>query len=88
MRTYSDLLTDENALVTYIDEKFFCTTNRRRKIKKLPIGHHESAGPYFTLAPKIRSRRFPIKTMFMGVVARPQLKVMDEVGHNIRTKFK
>ena len=60
VRKYFDLLTDENAPVAYIDEKFFCTTNQHRKIKKLPIGHHESSGAYFTPAPKIRSRCFPI----------------------------
>ena len=72
MCTYFNLLTNENAPVVYIDEKFVYTTNRPREINKLPIGHRESAGADFTPTPKIRSRRFPIKAMFMGVVARPQ----------------
>ena len=57
--------------MVYIDEKWFYTTNRRRSIKKLPCGEHEEEGADFVPMPKIRSHRFPVKAMFMGVVARP-----------------
>ena len=71
VRTYYDLLTDEKKTVCYLDEKWFYVTNRRRKIKKLPLGEAEVPGCDFIPSPKMRSRRFPVKSMFMGVVANP-----------------
>ena len=65
------LLTEKNAHVTYLDEKWFYTTNRRRKIKKLPRAADEDEGADYYSQPKVRSRRFPIKAMYMGVVGRP-----------------
>ena len=69
---YYDILTDNNIPVAFIDEKWFYTTNRRRKIKKIPLRQHETVGDDFLLLPKMRSRRFPVKSMFMGVIARPR----------------
>ena len=57
--------------VAHLDEKFFYTTNRRRKIKVLPPGPLESESDALFIMPKMLSRRFPIKAMFMGVVGRP-----------------
>jgi len=54
-----------------LDEKWFYTTNRRRKVKRLPRGEDEEEGVDFIPQPKVRSRRFPVKAMFMGVVGRP-----------------
>ena len=65
------LLTSPFAPVCYIDEKWFYRTNRRRKIKILPLGKHEESGDDAYSHPKMLSRRFPIKSMFMGVVGRP-----------------
>ena len=65
------LLTNPLAHVAYIDEKWFYRTNRRRKIKKLKLGKYEAEGDDFISHPKMLSRRFPVKSMFMGVVGRP-----------------
>ena len=56
--------------VAFLDEKWFYTTSRRRRIKHLPKGQHEEVEPTYVL-PKIRSRRYPVKVMFLGVVACP-----------------
>ena len=71
VRKWYDILTNPNEVVTYLDEKWFYTTNRRRKIKTLPPGVHEEVGDDEVPQPKIRSRRFPVKSMFLGVVGRP-----------------
>ena len=65
------LLTSVFTPVCYIDEKWFYRTNRRRKIKLLPLGNSEREGDDAYSHPKMLSRRFPIKSMFMGVVGRP-----------------
>ena len=64
-------MTNEEAPVTYLDEKWFYTTNRRRRIKRLPVGEGEEEGADTLPQPKVLSRRFPVKAMFMGVVGRP-----------------
>ena len=64
-------MTDIEAPVTYLDEKWFYTTNRRRRVKKLPRGPDEEEGIDFVPPQKVLSRRFPVKAMFMGVVGRP-----------------
>ena len=69
---YYELLTNVDSPIAYIDEKWFYTTNRRRKVKKLPLAPHEEEGADKIVIPKMRSRRFPVKSMFMGVVARPR----------------
>ena len=63
---------DEDFPVCYLDEKWFYTQTRRRKLKLLPRAKHESPGVEFVKRPKTRSRRFPIKIMYMGVVGRPR----------------
>ena len=68
---YYGLLTCPLTPVCYIDEKWFYTTNRRRKIKKLPRGPHEPIGADKVFTQKMISRRYPVKCMFMGVVGRP-----------------
>ena len=56
--------------VAYLNEKFFYTTSQRKKLKTLPRGIHEEEGVDCLVRPKILSRRYPVKCMFMGVVAR------------------
>jgi len=70
VRKWYDLLTDPNAPVIYLDEKWFYTTNRRRRIKKL-LHHPEEGEVDLPPPPKVLSRRFLAKAMFMGVVGRP-----------------
>ena len=46
-----DILTYKFTNVTVLDEKWFYTTNRRRKIKKLPLGSGEVEGDDTTKHP-------------------------------------
>ena len=51
VKEWYDILTDKYANVAMLDEKWFYTTNRRRKIKKLPIGPGEMDGDDTTKYP-------------------------------------
>ena len=68
------ILSDPTAPVAFLDEKWFYTTNRRRKVKILPTDVSEVGNVHAYRLPRVRSRRFPAKVMFMGVVARPQME--------------
>ena len=57
--------------VAYIDEKWFYKVIIRRTLKILPKGEEEEIGSDTYTKPKMLSRRFPVKTMIMGVVGRP-----------------
>jgi len=59
-RKYFNLIVDPLKPVAFLDEKWFYTTNRRRKLKLLPKGHNEIEIPKYQ-RPKIRSRRYPVK---------------------------
>ena len=61
---------EEKALV-FLDEKSFYTTRRRKRLKHLPQGPHESEGIGRVKCPRALSCHFPIKVIFMGVVAKP-----------------
>jgi hypothetical protein len=67
-----DVLTDPTKPVAFLDEKWFYTTNRRRKIKHLPRAPWEEEGIDKISRPRVVSRRHPIKVMYMGIVARPR----------------
>ena len=64
-------LTENGIYVSFLDEKWFYTTSRRKKLKVLPRAHFETEEQAFVAKPKLRSRRFPIKVMFMGVICPP-----------------
>ena len=66
---YNTLVREDIAM---LDEKWFYVTSRRKTIKRLPLQEGEEEGDDFIPQPKMRSRRFPIKSMFMGVVGRPR----------------
>ena len=70
---YFDIMMDEEKPVAFLDEKWFYTTSRRKKIKVLPKGSCEVADPLYVSA-KMRSRRYPIKIMYLGVVGTPNKK--------------
>ena len=55
----------------FLDEKWFYITSRRKKLKYLPPGPGETEEDARIIAPKMRSRRFPTKVMYLGVVAPP-----------------
>ena len=71
VRKWYHLLVNKSTPVAFIDKKWFYTTNCRRKVKRLPLGPNEVPGSDFIPVPKVRSRRFPVKSMFMGVIGRP-----------------
>ena len=60
-RKYFALFTNSSAPVAFLDEKWFYTTNRRRKLKLLPKGQQEQEAPDAVRRPRIRSRRYPVK---------------------------
>jgi hypothetical protein len=62
---------DPNFHYCFLDEKWFYTTSRRSKNKIIPQTIYESEQEAKFNAPKIRSRRFATKVMFMGVVSPP-----------------
>ena len=70
-RKHWDLFTNTSAPVVFLDEKWFYTTSRRRKRKILPKGSHEEEEPNY-VAPRMHSRRHPVKVMYLGVVANLQ----------------
>ena len=72
VKEFFDLLVSLVAPVVHLNEKLFYTTNRKRTIIKLYLSPHEPKGTDFIAYPKILSRRFPVKSMFLDVVARPQ----------------
>jgi hypothetical protein len=65
------ILTDPEVPVAMLDEKWFYKRNRRRRLKVLPLGGGEPEGADRVSRPKATSRRFPVKSMFLGVVGRP-----------------
>ena len=65
--------------VCFLDEKWFYTSSRRKKLKMLPRAMFETEQQSFTAKPKLRSRRFPVKVMFMGLIC-PLLMVIQTVG--------
>ncbi len=69
VRVYHHKITNPYIPVVYLDKKWFYTTNRRRKIKILPRGPLEELEVDVVIQPKIRSRRYPVKFVFLGVVA-------------------
>jgi hypothetical protein len=64
-------LLDSNFYYCFLDEKWFYIKSKRNKYKFLPPGPGETIEDAFVKPPKEHSRRFPLKVMFMGVVAPP-----------------
>ena len=62
---------NDKPYVAYLDEKWFYTSSRRKKLKLLPRASFESEEDAFVAKPKLRSKRFPCKVMFMGVICPP-----------------
>ena len=72
IETWGDSFLDILFPVCYLDEKWFYTTTRRKKLKHLPRHKNEPIGVDVLKRPKCRSRRFRIKIMYLGVVGRPR----------------
>jgi len=71
LQHHPKFLDGQHTPFAFLDEKWFCTANRRRKVKELPMADCEQTAPDVIDLPKIRSRRHPVKVMFLGVVACP-----------------
>ena len=71
VREHFDKYCDQTCPIAFLDEKWFYTTSRRRVMKVLPKAEHEPREPKYR-KPKMRSRRYPVKVMYLGVVANPQ----------------
>ena len=91
---WEDITTDPNIPVACLDEKWFYTATRRRKIKMLPLSDEELSSPNLAsvhaseASPKIRSRRHPVKAMHLGVVGRPMKDETKDVDFNGRIMIK
>ena len=72
VETWGGRFLDIKFPVCYLDEKWFYTSTRRKKLKHLPRHKNEPIGVDVLKRPKCRSRRFPIKIMYLGVVGRPR----------------
>jgi hypothetical protein len=70
-KKWGAILTDPYAPVAMLDEKWFYKRNRRRKLKDLPPAPGETIQGSKISRPKARSRRFPVKSMYMGLIGRP-----------------
>ena len=70
----------------FIDEKWFYLENGRTKMKCLPKQAHESEGAASVPVKKLRSRRFVLKKMFIGVVGYPVKEEKGGVTHSFDGK--
>ena len=72
VQRWYDILSDPSAAVAFLDKKWFYISNQRRKVKKMPTDVTEVGPINAHRKPRVQSRRFRTKVMFMGVVACPQ----------------
>ena len=61
----------DNFIICFIDEKWFYTTSRRKKMKILPKAPFETESEAHVPIPKQRSRKHALKIMEQGVVGIP-----------------
>jgi hypothetical protein len=59
----------EGRYICYLDEKWFYTTARRKKLKYVPRQPYKVVGADCVRRRKVVSRRHSLKTLFIGVVA-------------------
>ena len=57
-----------------MDKKWMYTSSRRKKMKISPAAPFEDPDEVAVTFPKVRSRRFPTKVMYMGIIAPPSLQ--------------
>ena len=69
--TWIKKIQEKDLHVCFLDEKWFYTTSGRKKMKILPQANFETDAQAFIPKPKLQSRRFPCKAMFMGLVCPP-----------------
>ena len=64
----------EDFYCCFLDEKWFYTTSRRKKMKILPQADWENSKDAKIVMPKVHSRRHCSKVMYMGVIGAPVYK--------------
>ena len=57
-------------VICFLDEKWFYVSSRRNRHKHLPKHELETEEEAYSRGTKTRSRRFPIKSMFLAVISR------------------
>jgi len=62
---------DQGAAICYLDKKWFYLVSRRKTSKYLPRAEFETEGADRIRVRRVISRSYPVKTMFMGVIAQP-----------------
>ena len=70
----------------FIDEKWFYLENGRTKMKCLPKQAHETEADAAVPVKKLRSRKFVLKKMFMGVVGYPVKEEKEGVMYSFDGK--
>ena len=75
---------EEKALVCFLDKKCFYTTVHQRRLNYLPQRPHKQEGIDRVKLPRALSCRFPVRVIFMGVVATP----LPEIGFDGRIFLK
>jgi hypothetical protein len=73
-KNIKNLIKNDDFHYCFLDEKWFYIQSKRSVYKILPPGPGETVEDAFVQHPKVHSRRFPVKAMFMGVVAPPNLE--------------
>ena len=65
------MVSEEEALVCFLEKKMFYTTGLQRRLKHLPQGPHKPEVINGVKRPRALSCRFSVKVMFMGVAVKP-----------------
>ena len=71
MKNLITALGDDHFHVCFVDEKLFYTTSRRKKMKILPKADFETDEQAHVPTPRLRSRRYVLKVMHMGLIGKP-----------------
>ena len=69
------MMGEEKALVCFLDKKWFYTTRLQRGVNHLHRGPHKSEVIDRVKRPRVLSRLFNVKVMFMRVVTKPLPKL-------------
>ena len=71
MKHLIEVMGEDNFHICFVDEKWFYTTSRRKKMKILPKADFETEAEAHVPTPRLRSRRYALKVMHMGLIGKP-----------------
>jgi hypothetical protein len=69
-RKWREVIRNKKIRYCFLDEKWFYTRSNCNRLKILPLSMFEQPKDAHCHAPKVRSRQFPCKVMYMGIVER------------------